>query len=58
MTQNRTAIMPLMRLVFPRGSRQLPDFLMDDLLQYAASVVSMHFMIGWYRVTAGWSEMP
>src|SRR5262249_48837541 len=50
LTKSRTAIVPIMRLVFNQTGSVLPEFLMDDLLRYIASAISMYFMIGWYRV--------
>ena len=50
LTPSRIPIIPLMRLVFNPGRESLPEFLQEDLVRYAASVISQYFMIGWYRV--------
>jgi hypothetical protein len=52
LSRSQVAIIPVMRLVFGHGRLSLPPFLMDDLMQYVASIVSRHFMLGWYRVVA------
>jgi hypothetical protein len=59
-----TAIVPIMQINFQRRQAplrnrpSLPDFLVDDLLQHAASVLSTAFMLGWYRVVGRLGPNP
>ena len=56
LTSSRVAILPVMRLIFSQGRESLPEFLQEDLVRYAASVISQYFMIGWYRVVGKRAE--
>ena len=51
---SRIALIPVMCLTLtPRPQLlgdEVPDFLLQDLACYAASVISRYFMVGWYRI--------
>jgi len=47
---SRAAIVPLMRLWLHPRDRDVPHFLLREAARYAASVLSLYFMIGWYQI--------
>ena len=50
LTASRVPVIPVFRVWLQPRASEFPEFLLDDIARHSASVLSRHFMVGWYRV--------